>query len=267
MTASDGPGSVLAGRRALITGGGSGLGRLFAEALHDAGADIVICGRRREVVAAAAAEIGSSGPGVQAIQADVTDQADVRRLAESAGRVDILVNNAGYSIRRDSWLEITPEEWREVVAINLDAPFAMAQAFVPPMMERGWGRVLNVASIYGVVPGNPAHYPDMLSDNTSYVASKHAVIGLTKQLAMRTASRGVTVNVLSPGLFPGFNRKSSASGQARGAETSARLLEATPMHRFGVADDLRDAVVFLAGPGSSFVTGQNIVVDGGFTVW
>ena len=263
----DGKHRPLAGRRALVTGGGAGLGKLFSNALARAGADLVICGRRSEVLEEAAKQMQGLGGKVEPFPLDVSNPEDIKRAKVEIGAVDILVNNAGYSIRRDSWLEITPDEWHEVIGVNLSGPFLMAQAFVPSMIERGWGRVVNLSSIYGVVASNPAHYPDMKSDNCSYSVAKHGLIGLTKHLAIRTAGTGVTVNVLSPGIFAAQSEKRRSDGTAAGALTAQRLKEAIPVGRFGEDNDLSAIIVYLCGPDSGYVTGQNFSVDGGFTVW
>lgn len=257
----------LSGRTALVSGGGSGLGRVFANTLAKAGAKLVICGRRADVVDSAAAQMRADGAEARAFQCDVTDPDQITAMRQAIGSIDILVNNAGYSIRRDSWLETTLAEWREVTAINIDAPFLMAQAFAPEMIERGWGRIINVSSIYGIVAANPNHYPGMLSDNASYMTSKHAIIGLTKHLAVRLAGTGVTVNVISPGMFPSLSRQDRSDGNTRASEAMALLQDATPLHRFGEQEDLEETIVYLAGQGSAFMTGQNIVIDGGFSLW
>lgn len=260
-------GRILADRRALVTGGGSGLGKIFSDALAEAGASLVICGRRADVLDTAAVDLRRHGVEVQCIAGDVSCPDDIARIKDKAGPIDILINNAGYSIRKNSWLEVTPAEWQEVLGVNLHGPFMMAQAFAPGMMERGWGRIVNLSSIYGVVASNPDHYPDMKSDNCSYSVSKHGLVGLTKHLAMRVAGTGVTVNALSPGIFSGQTATQRADGVVPGAQTAERLREAIPLHRTGNEDDLRAIIVYLAGPHSSYVTGQNISVDGGFTLW
>jgi gluconate 5-dehydrogenase len=252
----------LAGRRALVTGGGTGIGEQFARTLAGAGATVVICGRRLEPLQAAAAAINASGGEVVPVQADVTSEEDVRRLAAEAGAVDILVNNAGGG-KRKPWAEVTSDDWREVMALNLDAPFRLAQLFVPPMIERGWGRVVNVSSVYGVVTGNPWFYPQMDWDSVSYVTSKHAVIGLSKYLAGRTARTGVTVNTISPGMFPDTEANLPHSSE----ESRRRVCDFTPVGRTGDVADLSSALLFLVSPESSFVTGQNVIVDGGWTIW
>lgn len=255
--------SDLSGRRALVTGGGTGIGRQFAQSLAQVGADVIICGRRRGPVQLAAEEITELGGGiVTAITADVTSEADVQRLAAAAGPVDILVNNAGYG-RIGPWTQVTPEGWREVMAVNVDAPFRLSQLLVPGMVERGWGRVVNVASVYGMLVGNPYMYNQFDWDSPAYVTSKHALIGLSKYLAVRTGGTGVTVNTISPGMFP----LTEANREHSTTESLERLSQFTPEGRTGEVAELASALLFLTSPESTFVTGQNIVVDGGWTLW
>ena len=251
----------LTGKRALVTGAGSGLGRQMAEALAEAGAALVICGRRPEPLEAAARDLRRYGVDVAAIPADVTDEHDVRRLQAWAGPVDILVNNAGIAASKP-WTDVTPAEWRQILATNLDAPFRLIQVFAPPMMERGWGRIVNVSSIYGSVGGDPSRYPGTGWDVPAYFASKHGLHGVTRYLAPRLAPHGVCINSLSPGMFP-----SEQTEQLLGPAVIERLVDGTPMKRLGQADDLKAAVVFLCSPGAKFTTGQDLVVDGGWTVW
>ena len=250
-----------AGRRALVTGGGTGIGRQLAKTLALAGADVVICGRRLAPLEEAAAEITGLGGAVRAVAADVTSEDDLARIA-AAGPFDILVNNAGYG-RIEPWTEITPESWHDVLAVNLDAPFRLSQLLVPPMVQRGWGRVVNIAAVYGMVTGNPYMYPDFEWDNCAYVTSKHALIGLSKYLAVRTGGTGVTVNTISPGMFP----FTEANRERSPEESLRRLRQFTPEGRTGEVRELASALLFLVSPDSTFVTGQNIAVDGGWTLW
>jgi NAD(P)-dependent dehydrogenase (short-subunit alcohol dehydrogenase family) len=252
----------LTNKLALVTGGGTGIGRQFAETLAAMGAEVVICGRRREPLEEAARAIGDAGHLARPIVADVTDESDCRRLATELPGLDILVNNAGGG-RLGPWQDVSPEEWRGVFALNLDAPFRLAQLFVPAMVDRGWGRVVNVSSVYGMVVGNPYFYPDFDWDSPAYVTSKHALIGLTKYVAVRTGGTGVTVNVISPGMFP----DTEANRDRSSTESRRRLEMFTPVGRTGVVEDLSSALAFLVAPESGFVTGQNIVVDGGWTIW
>jgi len=247
----------LTGRRVLVTGGGDGLGRQMTEAFVDAGAEVVICGRRAEPLERTAEELDRVVP----VRADITVPADVDALVEAAGQIDVLVNNAGLS-HRAPWPEATSEDWRWIMTLNVESPFWLFQRFVPGMIERGWGRVINVASVYGLVGGDASRYPGLDLDIASYFASKHAVIGLTKFLAAQVGPTGVTVNALCPGMFP-----SPANDDALRPEVIAALEQGTPMRRLGTDRELRSAVLFLAAPASSFVTGHSLVVDGGWTVW
>ena len=192
---------TLEGKRALVTGGGVGLGHHMALGLAEAGADLVLVGRRGEKLDPAAAEARAIGVSADSIVADVTIEADLQRIAREAGHVDILVNNAGIGLLRP-WDTITPEEWRSIFAINVDAVWRLCQLFAPAMVERGWGRIVNIASIYGLISGDPANYPGMDWDNPAYVVSKHAVEGITHYLGTRLAKHGVAVNSICPGMFP-----------------------------------------------------------------
>ena len=251
----------LAGKHALVTGGGTGLGRQMAEALAEAGARVTICGRREAPLKAAAAAMAAAGRDARWVVADVTSSADRRKLFEAVKDVDILVNNAALGERKP-WLSVTIDEWRAILTLNLEAPFAMSQLFAPPMVERKWGRVINISSIYGLIVGDPSLYGEWGVDLASYVASKHGLIGLTKHLAMVLGGTGVTVNALCPGMFPATERNASkAAGLITGLEAR------TPVKRVGNDTDLRAAVVYLASPGSAFYTGQSLVVDGGWTIW
>jgi len=253
----------LVGRRALVTGGGGGLGRQMALGLAEAGADVVVCGRRPAALDGTVALGAEMGATMQAIPADITAEEDVLRLGRLAGDVDILVNNAGIGPNQ-RWTDVPLSSWRAVFALNVDAMFRLIQLFAPGMLERGWGRIVNIASVYGKMGGNPALYPGLDWDVPAYFASKHAVHGITHYLAPRLAPR-VTINSISPGGFSG-SEQNDASGM--GSDEMLRAFNAAvPMGRLGGAEDLKAAVVFLASPGAAYVTGQDLVVDGGWTVW
>ena len=254
----------LEGRRALVTGGGGGLGRQMALGLSEAGAEVVICGRRADALEGTVARIRDAGGVATPVPADITVEADVQRLRSAAGAVDILVNNAGIAPNQ-RWTDVPLDEWRAVFALNVDAMFRLIQVFAPPMMERGWGRIINIASVYGKMGGNPALYPGIDWDVPSYFASKHAVHGITHYLAPRLAPHGVTINSLSPGGFAG-SEQNEASGM--GSDEMLRLFHAAvPAGRMGAGGDIQAAVVYLASPGAAYVTGQDHTVDGGWTIW
>jgi NAD(P)-dependent dehydrogenase (short-subunit alcohol dehydrogenase family) len=242
----------LDGRVALITGGARGLGRTMAIALGEAGADVALAGRSRESCEATAAEIGGiTGRAVRAFAADVTKAAEVTRLAGEVGRVDILVNNAGTNIR-GTIDKLTESDWDTVVDINLKGPFLCAKAIAPQMIERGWGRVINIASALSVI-GLPGRAP--------YASSKAGVLGLTKVLALEWANTGVTCNAICPGPFAtDMNRQLLNDPQAY-----QQFISLIPMGRWGELDELAGVIVFLASDASSFMTGSPIFVDGGWT--
>jgi NAD(P)-dependent dehydrogenase (short-subunit alcohol dehydrogenase family) len=249
----------LAGRRALVTGGGANLGRQMATALAHAGAAVTICGRRSQPLDETVAELRDLGLAADAVVADVTDEPDRQALVAATGPIDILVNNAGYS-KLGPWLEVSLEEWREVMTINLEAPFRLCQLYAPAMSERRWGRIINIASLYATLAGDPDRYPGQGIDIASYVTSKHGLLGLTRHLAVMLGPDRVTVNAISPGMFV-------LPESTLGEEARRQLELGAPLKRTGSDDDLASTVVYLAADGSSFVTGQNLVVDGGWSIW
>ena len=251
----------LTGRRAFVTGGGDGLGKQMTMALADAGASITICGRRAGPLEETVAEIRGAGGTADAHVADVTVEAERVRLADAVGEVDIVVNNAGVASKA-KWDEVTLDNWRYIMNLNVEAPFHLTQLLAPGMLERGWGRVINVASIYGLVAGDPSRYPGAGLDIVSYFASKHALVGLSSFLAVEFGRRGVTVNTICPGMFPSPTNDGMLTPEVRDA-----LESGAPVGRLGSEIDLRTAVLFLASPSSGFVTGHNLVVDGGWTIW
>lgn len=251
----------LSGKVALVTGAGTGLGQQMALALARAGAHVIVSGRRHGPIEETKRRIEQDEGSAQAIPADVTSEQDINRLAELVPSLDILVNNAAMAIRRP-WTEVPLDEWRQVMAVNVEAPFRLSQVFAPGMSLRSWGRIINVASIYGVVAGDPSRYPGVGLDIPAYFASKHALIGLTRYLAALLGPAGVTVNAVSPGMFPEVR-----DGVPLNSVRETALREGTPMKRLGSEHDLDGAVIYLASTASDFVTGQNLIVDGGWTVW
>lgn len=237
---------TLEGRGAVVTGSASGLGRVFARALAAEGARVVVAdvdGARAE---AAAEEIGGTASGVAF---DQTDPASVDALRDAAGAIDILVNNASLfsTLSRTSALDITPEEWRRVVEVNLNGPFYCCRAFLPAMIERGHGKVVNIASSSIFAAKNQlAHY----------VAAKTGVVGLTRALAREYGTAGITVNAVSPGATD--SGAENATPEYLQSKVGVRSIQ-----RVQVPDDLVGAVLFLCSPASDFLTGQNLVVDGG----
>lgn len=257
------PALSLAGLRAFITGSGNGLGRMIALGLSQAGADVVLVGRRRDPLDRVAAEVEALGGTAVIAQGDITDEADVVRMTQEAGQVDILVNNVGMAPNQP-WRTVSMQDWRAVFAVNVDAPFRLCQLLAPAMMERGWGRIINISSVYGRQGGNPGLYQPLAWDVPSYFATKHAIHGITHYLAGLLAPYGVTVNDISPGGFAGSEQNATMPGQD---ERVRRFTSIVPAGRLGDTDDIQALAVFLASPGAGYVTGQDMVVDGGWTIW
>lgn len=243
----------LSGKTAVVAGGTSGIGRTLALGLADAGADVVVVGRREDLVNDAAAAIEGRGRRTLRMTADVTDRASLERVRDACvqafGHVDILIAAAGVSARV-STLDMDDAEWRRVIDTNLTGTLHACQVFGAAMVARGSGRIVTVASLSSFVGFHQV---------AAYTASKAGVAGLTRALAVEWAPHGVTVNAIAPGVFvTDLNRQ--MLGSARGQE----ILMRTPMRRFGHIEELVGATIFLASDASSFVTGQLLVVDGGF---
>jgi NAD(P)-dependent dehydrogenase (short-subunit alcohol dehydrogenase family) len=246
----------LDGRIALVTGGSRGLGLVMATALAEVGADIAIAGRAIDQARASAAEIAlATGRRVEAFSVDVTVAADVQRLVadveRSLGPVDVLVNSAGVNIR-GSVDQLTELDWDTVIDINLKGTFLCARAVGAGMVTRGWGRVINMGSILSVI-GIPGRAP--------YASAKAGVANLTRVLGLEWPGTGVTANAICPGPFATDMNKSLLEDPVKYQEFCKQI----PMGRFGELHELRGAVVFLASPAASFVTGSSLFVDGGWT--
>jgi NAD(P)-dependent dehydrogenase (short-subunit alcohol dehydrogenase family) len=243
----------LSDRVAIVTGASSGLGERFARVLDAAGAHVVAVARREDRLRTLAAEHERITPCV----VDVTDADAVRslvsRTVEELGRIDVLVNNAGMGTPQPA-LEEDLSSFRRTLDINLVALFDLARLVARPMLAAGRGSIINIASVYGLGSAWPI-------PNGGYAASKGAVIQLTRELACQWAKGGVRVNALSPGFFP-----SEATAEMVADPKSVAYVEkGTPMRRFGRSQELDGALVFLAGDASSYMTGQNLIIDGGWT--
>ncbi|MBM6622247.1 glucose 1-dehydrogenase [Micrococcaceae bacterium RIT802] len=247
----------LAGKVAVVTGASRGLGVGFARALAAAGAAVVLVGRNAEAGHMVVEDLQASGARAVFVTADVTSRNDVEGLlAESIaafGQVDVLVNNAGACIHADS-LDVTDDDWRAVMDVNLDAVWRCSQVFGRYFIDRGAGNIVNIGSMSGIIVNRPQWQP-------AYNASKAAVHHLTRSLAAEWAPSGVRVNALAPGYIrtdmspvdePRFHR---------------HWIEDNPMQRVGNVDELAPAVVFLASDASTFITGTVLVADGGYTAF
>ena len=242
----------LSGRRALVTGATGGIGEAIARVLHAAGATVAISGRRADRLEALAAALGDR---VVTIPADLGDPFAVEALARTAperleGPVEILVNNAG--ITRDALLlRMKDEDWAEVLRVDLEAAFRLTRALLKGMMKARFGRIINISSVVGVM-GN--------AGQANYAAAKAGLIGFTKAVAQEVASRGITVNAIAPGFIR------SPMTDALGEAQKEALLQRIPAGCFGEPEDVAAAVLYLAGPGGRYVTGQTLHVNGGMVM-
>jgi NAD(P)-dependent dehydrogenase (short-subunit alcohol dehydrogenase family) len=244
----------LSGRVAVVVGATSGIGKSIALGLADAGADVVPTGRRADLVKTVVAEVQSRGRRSLAAPADVSDDQSIRDLTQRVvgefGKIDILVNAAGITVRRAT-AEVSDAEWNRIIDTNLTGMLRACRSIGPHMIDRGYGRIINIGSLTSVVA---------LHEVAAYGVSKAGVAALTKSLAVEWAPHGICVNAILPGVF----RTALNEGLLDGTERGRELLMRTPMRRFGLPDELAGAAIFLASEAASFVTGHLLAVDGGF---
>jgi gluconate 5-dehydrogenase len=244
----------LQGRTALVTGGSSGIGEAMAMALGLAGAQVVLMARRLDALEQAAAKLREQGVVVNCLSCDLADLHASQAGAANAlalGPVDILVNAAGVNLR-EPFGEITPESWHTQINLHLSAPFFLTQALAPAMKERGWGRILNIASLQSY---------RAFANSAPYGAGKGGIVQLTRAMALEWGPHGITCNAIGPGFFP-----TALTAPVFGnPELVARHAAQTCLGRNGELSDMHGLTVFLASDASSYITGQTIMIDGGYT--
>lgn len=244
----------LQGRTALVTGGNSGIGQAMATALGLAGAKVVLMARRLEELEQAADKLREQGVVVNCLTCDLSDVLAARTGAANAlalGPVDILVNAAGVNLR-EPFAQVTPESWQTQINLHLSAPFFLTQALAPSMAKRGWGRVINIASLQSY---------RAFGNSAPYGAGKGGVVQLTRAMAQEWSTKGINCNAVGPGFFP-TALTATVFGNAQAAQMNA---DQTCIGRNGDLTDLYGLTVFLASDASSYITGQTIMIDGGFS--
>ena len=241
----------------MVTGSTKGLGQVAAVALAKAGANVAVCGRNRESLKKVSESIKKLGRDAAGFFLDVTSKQSVQKgvdqILKHFGKVDILVNNAGVNYRVPV-LEFPEEQWDLIIDTNLKGYFLVARALAPQMIERGYGKIINMSSIFGLTP---------LPDQLAYSASKGGVNQLTRVMALEWAKNGVRVNAVAPTYF-----ETELVTQIRNDPKRFNFInERTPMGRWGQPEEIEGIIIFLAAPASDFITGQIIYIDGGWTVW
>ena len=252
----------LAGKTALVTGGGSGIGRSFCRALGEAGAKVAVVDIDETTAAEAAAELESQGITAIGVRCDVTAEAEVtaavNRVASEWGRLTIAFNNAGIAMWQGS-LDMTLDQWRKMMAINLEAVYLCAREEAKVMSRVGYGKIINTASM-------SAHIVNTPQKQAAYNTSKAGVLHLTRSLAAEWAPKGIRVNSISPG-YTKTPLVAEVLETPEGKSMLPKWLEKIPMARLAVPEDLQGAAVFLAGEASDYMTGSDILIDGGYCTW
>lgn len=244
----------LSKRTALVTGGSSGLGEAMAQALGLAGARVILLARRADMLATSAERLRKQGIQAETLKCDLATPEAARQIARDAlalGAVDILVNAAGVNLR-EPFAEVTPESWTTQIHLHLSAPFFLTQALAPAMKQRGWGRIINIASLQ-----SHRAFPN----SAPYGAGKGGIVQLTRAIAVEWGPHGITCNAIGPGFFP----TALTAPVFDNSELAARHAAQTCLGRNGALQDVNGLTVFLASEASAYITGQTIMLDGGYT--
>jgi gluconate 5-dehydrogenase len=245
----------LDGRRALISGGNSGIGQTMALALGAAGAKVLLVARREAALQEAVDALKAQGVDAEFLVADLSELPKLKDVASAAqeklGGIDILVNAAGINLR-EPFLEVTPESWQVQVDLHVGAPFFLTQALAPAMKERGWGRILNIASLQSY---------RAFANSAPYGAGKGGILQLTRAIAQEWSKHGITCNAIGPGFFP----TALTAPVFNDEKMSQHHANQTCIGRNGKLEDLHGPAVFLCSDASSYITGQTLMVDGGYT--
>jgi gluconate 5-dehydrogenase len=254
----------MTGRVAIVTGGGTHLGRAMATSLAELGASVVIASRRKELLESEASTLRDRGLAVEPYQCDVTDEDAVNAMVDSVvaehGHIDVMVCNAGGSATTSYIPDASIDEFRKTMDMNATSTYICAQAAARHMIPAGYGRIITVSSIHGSLTSNPAFYEGLKFKRSGppYQAAKAAIINLTRGLASELGTRGITANCISPGQIPRPGNDPAMNERARNANATGVI---------GTPDDLKGAVALLASDAGKWITGHNLIVDGGWSIW
>jgi len=257
----------LTGRVSLITGAGSGLGRIFCEAMAECGSDVVCSDINEDWAKETAGMIAKYGVKTAVVKADVSREDEVKALFEKVhrefGKLDVLFNNAGLATKGARLDEMPLEDWNKVISVDLTGVFLCMRQGIKLMLRQGRGSIINISSILGVVGISP----DILA-TSNYVAAKHGVIGLTKSAAVQYGQDNIRVNAIAPGFIEATGLSDvEERNKEQDQGSSARVTELTPMKRFGRPEELKGLAALLASDASSFITGATFMLDGGWCAW
>lgn len=249
-------GQPLQGQVAIVTGGGTGIGRGIAETFASAGAKVVVAGRREDKLAQACAAIKANGGEALGVRTDVTVQENIDHLIEQTckvfGTIDILVNNSGMSLPRCNTLEVTRDDWEKLFALNMTSAFFVAQAAARIMAQKGGGKIVNMTSQRGI---------SALPGIVPYCTAKGALMAMTRALAIDLAPNNINVNAVAPG----YVQTDMVAGLLADPERLKSVIDRTPLRKMGTVDEMAAAVLYLVIPQSSYTTGQTMILDGGWS--